>query len=416
MAQFKLNCQLTRGNKIMSTLFVCHSTGDTNVILDVARELLSNSHDSITILVVGQAAKRKLESLNEGDSLKKSERVNITYLSKIIGEQEMLKSEDDKLSEKQLSLLSEAINKMKISKALIGTPSKNNAQIPFQIAAFIAEHLEVGVIFNDYLFKEQKHIYWNTLTQNDKWQHTYTWCVPLLSTQKELEHTNKDVKSAVVGHPSIEACINTPEQNNSIDAIRKQLGINDETALLFISGTKDLKADQSLLEEIFQARNETENKNIQIRFGLHPGINDLDAYMKELTNHVEQDAAELGQYFKFIITDKLLPRVNLKDINDSLICKADVNGDNGAAAADGVACSVPATLATKSAITGKPAYYSNADKKSYLPADRMFVGKSNISHFFKSLSDKTVKGIISKEELNIPDDSAAKTLASYLIK
>lgn len=410
----KTVCFKKIGDKIVSTLFVCHSAGDNQVILETARKLLPKTKEAIYFLTVGKTAESSFKKLSEkDDSIKK----NTYHLSEILqlNETDALTIDNDALSPKQLEQIQIFLNRLNITKALIGTPSQIKAAAPFQIAEYLANQLKVGLVYNDYLYKENAHLYWQILAEEKQWQTKYQWLLPLKTAKEELRKINTTVKSEIVGHPSIDTVINQTESNPNKEKILNSLQVSEKQTLLFISGTKNFEEDKALLNELLHTISKNNFSNIEIRLGIHPGSEKLQEYIQGLSNMIQQYAnTSAANCTKFIITDALAKKIDLTKVDSTLLCRANVNGDEAADVAAGVACAVPATLLNKSAIKGVPAYYYQSDKKPYLPSDRLFVGKDNTASFFKKLSEKKSPITISKEKLSLPPENAADIMANKL--
>lgn len=416
----------------MGILFVCHSVGDSDVIRKTAEKMRTTTDEKIYFLTVGQTAENLFKSLVEKDEfIKKS----TYYLSDILklNKEEKLSIENSALTVEQLMQTQKFLDSLSVNKALIGTPSQIDATAPFQIAEYLADKLDIGCIYNDYLYKEKEHSYWKLLAKKEEWQSKYRWLLPLPKTAEELKNTNSDLKFEVVGHPSIDAVV---QQNKiSIDIkqtdellqlqnktneekkqTRELLQVKQSQSLLFISGTKNIEDDKALLNDLLQVMSER-NINIEIRLGIHPGALDMPSYVEGLSKVIRSYSnTSVAQCVKLIITDKVAAQLKLTEIDSSLYLKVNKNGDEIANCSDAVACAVPATLVNKAAMEGKPAYYHQSDKMPYLPEDRLFVGEKNLASFFeKSLQKKTPEPI-SKEQLELPKEEAIEIMAKLISK
>lgn len=404
----------------MSILFVCHSMGDTQSLTATARKIVVKTDEKILFLIIGQAAKTIFEKLPADDLLKQSKSVEVVYLSKIFNEEVMRSLENKGLDEtERLKLKTEFLEKHNISKALIGTPSQLNAYIPFQIAEDIAKHIDpnCGFIFNDYFFKETKHAYWQTLEQKSDqekdWRNRFTWLAPLSKAKEKIIHANSSVSVQVVGHPAIDtAAEQKPQPAEKIAADLKNFQITESQSLLFVSGTKDINDDQALLDELLKTLAQQKNQTLQIRIGIHPGNQDLNTYLSALSETIEK-YSNVAHSVKMIIPDTFLTRISSELLKNPHFIRANITGDQAAAAAHGVASAVPSTLVNQTAIGGRPAYYHQEDKESYLPENRLYVGKKNLPLFFERVMAKNQQRPIGKQELELPEKEAAEIMALH---
>lgn len=397
--------------------------GDTNVLLETARKMVANATEEILFLSVGQAAKAALEKLPAEDVLRKSKAVRIVSLADILGDDVMKLLENKALDASQLlKVKKDFLERNKISKTLIGTPSQLNALAPFQIAEVVSALLnqQQGFIFNDYFYKEPAHAYWKELERKvsaNDWRQHFTWLVPLPATKEKIIAVNQSVTVDVVGHPAIDAAMDQkPLPVETINAYRKSLAIDDKQSFIFISGTKDLNDDKALLEELLKALVKQDKQDVQIRLGLHPGNQDLNQYITGLLAVIQSaQYSKVSAQVKFIVPDTLVARIQPELLKSSYLLRANVNGDQSAAAAHGVASAVPATLVNQTAMSGRPAYY-HQEKESYLPKDRLYVGKQNLDAFFNIVKARTHKNPLSKAELGLSDNAAGIITQRILAK
>jgi hypothetical protein len=405
-------------------LFVCHSMGDTNVLVETARNMAAKTEENILFLAIGQAAKNILEKLPSDDLLKKSKRVRMENLADIFGEEAMQLVENKALNKAELlKLKKDFLQQHNISKALIGTPSQLDAFAAFQIAEMIvaAVDRDSTFIFNDYFYKEPAHAYWKVLEEKDEkndWRQKVTWLAPLDKTKEKILQANPTVSVHVAGHPAIDAALaHKPPAAEVIGAFRKGLGLDDRQALLFISGTKDLQDDRALLEEILKSLARQEHPEaIQVRLGLHPGNQELNNYIAGVFALLESEQyAKVAGDVKLIIPDSLVLRMDSDLLHNSHVIRMNITGDQAALAAHGVASAVPSTLVNQTAIAGRPAYY-HQEKEPYLPADRLSVGKHNMGFFLDKIAAKKQQDVITRKELGLSDASAAAVIAHALLK
>ena len=155
-------------------LFMSHSNGDTDALIQVASSLLSRDDfkGEILFLPIGTASQDKLRGLGSEHILKFSPRSKILELKEVLNSsfetQVILKKlqEEKKLDTETLLKILEFINKEKITDSLIGTPSDPKCQGPFQIAKCLQESVNLSV-YHDYLFHEPEHYLWTAIAQDD---------------------------------------------------------------------------------------------------------------------------------------------------------------------------------------------------------------------------------------------------------
>lgn len=390
----------------MSVLLVCHSVGDTNALLPVA-EIIKQEQKPY-ILAVGATAEAKLRDGVPG--------AEVLFLSDWIGKENAALVEDSPLTEKMLAQVKKHLKALEVTRALIGTPSKNDAAAPFQIAEILSAQLKSGIVFNDYLFEEKEHTFWKTLKKQDEWQRQYTFFMPLPYAVADAKDANSSVFVDAVGHSSIDAALNAGKVPLDLLAENRNALKVDGDAILFISGTKDAEADRELLKALLETLSkDSQLNNIQIRFGLHPGAGNLQAYIEQISTLFEEaEFSDFRSCFKFIITEKVAAKIDSSQLDADLLLSADISGDEAAMAADGVACSVPATLLNKKLISGGPAY-SHQDKRMYI--EGALTGPGNLSLFCLNVSNKKTRDPMTREDLGLKEssDDAATVMAKTLL-
>lgn len=395
----------------MPTLFVCHSVGDANAITATARAFLEKAPEAetLTFLLIGKAAKSQFERLSLGDPLKSNPRVRLIDLSEIIGEERAAAVENDALSPDELGLLNTQL--AEVNKALIGTPSQNDCVVPFQIAALLADRLGRGYIYNDYLFEEKAHAYWQEVKKEDAWLKKYTWLLPLPGATKLVQHLNPALSAESIGHVSIDSAITAPMDGASIARARGALAVTEGQKLLFISGTKNLADDLALLGSLYEVIGRDDKyKNIIIRIGFHPGAPELASYVARLQ---EQIPPVLKDQVKLVITPKVASACGVGVILPELCIVQDINGDNAANAANAVACAVPATLVNAAALQGKPGFYLQ-DNEPFIQG-RLLAGSKQAVTFLDEILATRDLAPATKGELGLPEAPAPESMAEMLL-
>lgn len=167
----------------MSILLICHSSHDAKLVLATACHLTETIKEPIIILTVGQAAAAEVAA----HDICRLTQVTSLYLSDILGEDEAKQVENAQLSNEQLGKVKQCIenppapNEQKdkpaeekskprvIDTVFIGVPS-THAAAPFQIARTLQPQVERMVIYAEDVALDAKHIFAETLAQNEPWQ------------------------------------------------------------------------------------------------------------------------------------------------------------------------------------------------------------------------------------------------------
>lgn len=387
----------------------CHSLDDAKFIEANALESAKRK-EKCSILIAGKAAENYLKTF-------KSEYADITSLADILGK-ELTEVEDKKATAADLEKIKDYLKKINPTHALIGTPSKLNAEIPFQIAKILSPSITKGVIYNGYLFAEATHCF-NTILKSegeDSLLAKWLFAVTLEKAAKAAkEMATFSINIAHVGHLSIDALTDEKIDTQKIETTRATLGIKSQkTPFLFISGAKDIKEDTAVLAGFLELidKSREEYGKIEIRMGLHPGNSNLsNNYLEQLIKCVEQyDKAKTC--FKIIMTKKLKDDKKLT-LTSPFIIEAEVSGDAAAEAGNGVACYYPATLPTVAALRGQPAY--SQIKGSYLPDEtQRFSSPKSLDVFMGQVANLKKLGLITKKELNLKDQTTVEAIQNYL--
>ncbi|MES2142559.1 MAG: hypothetical protein V4471_06755 [Pseudomonadota bacterium] len=395
----------------MSTLFVSHSVGDSAALIATAKSFIKkNSEHKIIVLAIGNAAEKKWnEALLSNAELKNSVFIK-TLDSSLKNKAETTSLEADEFKTFQTAVLDPIIQEEKIENVLIGTPSQNKAGLAFQIAEYLSHHFKNDhlFIYNDYLFKENDHCYWETLERTKKWSQNVTHLVPLPKTRKVIHAINPSLQVEVVGHPSIDTSLSRGEVNKA--HVQESLAIKGSQSLLFISGSKDLAKDKALLEALFQALEKDPNPELELRLGVHPGITDPNNYITGILNLIAQFPS-INQHIKLFVKPSLITQLSLTHSNEKYILSSLFNSDDVAHIADGVASTPPSTLFTVAALQGKPAYYHEADKRSYLPSTSFLSGRDELPLFFTTMQKNRVRQPMSQTELGLSEKPFSEQMA-----
>ena len=393
----------------MKVLLVCHSAGDSALITQTAHKLAAESKaTTINLLIVGKAAQSKI------DSEKFSPKINVISLESILSTP-FAAFENTALNTEELLLLQAYLKKIAVTHALIGTPSLNNAAVPYQIAELLSQEIQAGFIYDDYLFTEAKHVKRGKI-QEKGWPECYQWLLPLSAAAAEVKELNPKLKTEVVGHLAFVAAVKASESKMEFTPYHKTLHNEGKNKLIFISGGKSVIEDLQLLTSVTTILQQEEFNEIDVRIGLHPGLDDVNTYLSKMLLHLIRNPVKNS--IQFIIDLSMQKRIQLEQIKKTVIADlneqekgsitkelgtflhlVDIRGDQAAAVADGVMCFVPATLVSQAVVQGKPAACYQG--KPYLPADKLLVGPANFGRFFKLVSETKTATPLSSEEFKL---------------
>lgn len=183
-----------------------------------------------------------------------------------------------------------------------------------------------------------------------------------------------------------------------------------KSLFLFSGTTQPIDVDSELVSAILNELASNRYPNLQIRFGLHPGISNKESYLSTLLGICAQ-YPHLSAQFKIILPPLIEEQVKSEDIlNNSFIVRANVSGPQAANAGAKVAQAVPGALLNESVIKGKPSYFHKETAEPYLPRD--FFSK-NIQAFFSATTNSKPR---TKKELGLNDSTTAENMANIMYK
>lgn len=181
--------------------------------------------------------------------------------------------------------------------------------------------------------------------------------------------------------------------------------------LAFVSSTTQaVKIDEEFLDCLLQEL--PKHPHIQVRLGLHPGIQDLDTYLTSILS-ICRKYSELDKQFKIILPDDFLKRLKTpaafvdNPAYQNLFLRAAINGQESSSVADRVAQAVPGALLNQAALEGKPAFASSGNP--YLPKECFS------SDAFTFFSEKR-KPPRTPETLNLDQRTTGERCAEVLLK
>ncbi len=362
----------------MAIGFFVTDMGDTDLAWETILKLLDNNPAQEVILYpISSNAEKRIRDKH----LQLSQQVSQLKINTVITEADIgaLASNSD------------------IKQAYIGVPSAAQ-DLPYKIAL----KLNIPCIFAyEFMFKPQNHTLFTylPLLQGKK---NISFAVSLESAASEIRSYGFEANA--IGHLSVDRASIPISVDKS--AIKTKMNINSTEELVFISATtqpKEIDMDflGALLTEILSGK----YPNLQLRYGIHPGIKDMPAYFSSLSSLLSSYPAAEKQ-FKIILPAAI--KEKLQDtslIPKAFILECEVNGPDAGNAADRVAQAVLGALPTEAALRGKPAYAHQGN--TYLPKGLLATSLSDL--LTRNASTPPTKG-----ELALPSDSAPAVLAKKI--
>ncbi|KTD68255.1 hypothetical protein Lste_1413 [Legionella steelei] len=285
------------------------SAGDTDLALNTIRALELRGKHEVLLISLTKTAQDRVAGFNS------------TLMSAKISLPELLNTENNSFpigscSEEQLNKIIEYIQKEKIEHAYCGVPSVSS-NIPFQIAAAL-EGIPVLMAY-EFMFKPDAHNLWDHLPTLKNKQNIQ-WALPLQQAITDFACVDKS-KVHTVGHLSIDNAFTTKppmsdaervlslkaEQELS-DKTQKALQVGEGKSLAFVSSTtQPVAIDSTFLNSLLAEL--PKHPTVEVRLGLHPGIEDLDAYLIELLKVYKKHQDACKSQFKIILTDTLFAKL-----------------------------------------------------------------------------------------------------------
>src|SRR5579862_744403 len=249
----------------MTILFICHDTGNTNVLLRTANTFLTNANEPIKLLIVGNAAKKILDRPENEHHQK-----NCILLSSWLGKENLDDLDNRALTQDELSIVTKQLRDLEVSKAISGCPCWETAFSSFQIAEQLCKILspEKNFLYNGEFLHDIKHNpYWTKI--KNAWMSDLTLLVAFPEAQRLSIKENSAAKVSVVGNSDLDDIFETKSDSMKKQIFRAQLNISPEQRFLFISGSKFIDEDIILLDSLYQSLKE--HPETTVRIGLHPG-------------------------------------------------------------------------------------------------------------------------------------------------
>jgi hypothetical protein len=381
----------------MKVAFFVSSVGDTDLALSTIKSMENKGENQVLLISLTKTAQQRVESFSSTLPVDKRTLPEILDLSSV----SFLEGRCDP---EQLERIVEYIKLQGIHQAYLGIPSVNS-EIPFQIAGAL-DDLPVLMAY-EFMFKPESHCLWEYLATL-KSKANVRWALPLVEATEDF---GRDDRMHIVGHMSIDNAysakslgLKTPEE------IREQLQVASSQSLAFVSSTTQaVEIDATFLDCLLTEL--PKHPQVQVRLGLHPGIQNLDAYLATILS-VYTKYPDADRQFKIILPENLLSRLKTPELSIDdprfrpVFLRVNLTGSEASSAADRVAQAVPGALLNQAVLEGKPAFAALG--KPYLPR-RYFA--ENVTTFFSGERQPPRM----KEELGLDERTAGERCADILL-
>lgn len=253
-------------------LAVCHSVGDTQVILESAKEMAKNAiHTSI--LVVGSAAKTKVEAYLKTLNTSEEQSIFMLDIDEKLPEIKPISKNISILDENSIEQLSEKIKLSEYAGLLIGTPSyamvDKQCDIPEQLLTQWGKTLPSAVV-SDYAFYDPQH----HIVTHSWFKNATKFLVPFAKAKEAFGQT-ENTNTIVVGHPTVDAAKKLYRQwvlerkeelDSRIETVKSNLKLQPDQKFIFVAGGK--AGDEAMIQALAQTCKSY--PKIQIFLGMHP--------------------------------------------------------------------------------------------------------------------------------------------------
>lgn len=331
----------------MKIAFFISSVGDTDLALKTISALEHDVQYQTALISLTKAAQQRIDSFKSPSLVTKTSLLEILQSKSDLYPEEML-------SEQLVNMVGKYLQEQKIDYAYIGVPSVNS-DIPFQLA----ESLDIPVLIAyEFMFKPEKHNLWKHVPVLGK-KPNVKWAIPLKAAKEDFNVPDESL--FVTGHLSIDNAY-TPGLGNtkSYEEITKILKIQPDKPFAFVSSTtQPVEIDASFLNCLLSELKH--HPKMQVRLGLHPGIQNFDLYLKEILT-IYRKHPEIVDQFKIILPDSLTvrikePKLTIDDPDyQNAFLRVNITGAEAASAADRISQAVPGALLNQAVLEGKPAY------------------------------------------------------------
>jgi len=374
--------------------FFISSIGDTDLALATIKSIEQKGEHEVLLISLTKTAQQRVENFHSTSLVGKNS------LFEILGSD----FAEGHCTKKQLEHILNFVHRQNINHAYVGVPSANN-EIPFQIAGSLDE-IPILMAY-EFMFKPENHCLWKYLPEL-KSKSNIQWALPLPDAVEDFDVD----KFHVIGHMSIDnAYALKPTGSKSAEEIKHSLQVTSGQSLAFVSSTtQPVQIDATFLQALLTEL--PKHPNIQVRLGIHPGIQDLDAYLIEILS-IYKTHSDVSNQFKIILPDNLLGRFKKPELSinhlqfHDVFLRVNINGSEAATAADRVAQAVPGALLNQSVLEGKPAYSHTG--KPYLPQQYF---SANIATFFSGERQPPRR----KEALGLDEKTSPERCADIIIR
>jgi hypothetical protein len=389
-------------------VFVCHDTGNTNVLLTAAKSMLQNNADlEIKFLVIGEAANNIFN--NKANAHLKEKVIRLTDW---IEEKDFSKLNLRPLTTKETEIVAANLVALNPLSAITGCSCGPQALAPFQVGEILSKipTIEANIIYNGDFFQDLKNNpFWACLTTD--WIEKLSVYVAFVEAMNQVEAFNKSVKRTLAGSSALDNVLEAKEDLNYIASVRTALGVADNQNLVFVSGSKFINDDLKLLEAL--AESLQNNPEAAVRMGMHPGTSDVPDYVGKLVAWLDKMKIE---NLRLVVKPAVAAKIPA-DLLGSTIT-ADLSGDEIFPAISAVASSQPSTIPTQAIMRQLPSFCLEEYKPlSYLHA---FFAKSSENLFAapsqKTELDKTKLGLPAQRTVEIIEEGLTAPLVSHKLR
>lgn len=373
----------------MKIVFVVSSIGDTDLALGTVKSLEKKNKDEVTFIALTKTALDRIEKFNSTLPVEKKALYEI-----LCNEPNYF---PESCTEIEIEKISQFIDENHLEQAYIGVPSAVKSKTPFQIAQSIKK-IPVLMAY-EFMFKPETHCIWEFVPALNTMPNI-KWAIPLDTAVENFSST------CTVGHLSIDNAFPVKQPSEkSAEEIRQRLQIESWQSFVFLSSTtQPVEVDLMFLDAVLTEL--PHHPTMQVRLGIHPGIQDLNLYLTAILSVFEKHKNVLNQ-FKIILPNSLLARIPESIASHPVFLRADVNGPEAGWAANKVGQAVPGALLNQAALEGKPVYSHSG--KPYLTASYF---SENIAAFF-SAQQKEPRH---KNEVNLDEQTASENCATILTR
>jgi hypothetical protein len=381
----------------MKVAFFVSSVGDTDLALSTIKSMESKGENQAVLISLTKAAQQRVEHFSSTLLVEKKTLPEILLLSP----ESFL---DGRCDAVQLEHIVEYIKLQGIHHAYFGIPSVNN-EIPFQIAEAL-DDLPVLMAY-EFMFKPESHCLWEYVPKL-KSKANVQWALPMATA---TENFGSDDRMHIIGHMSIDNAYSvTNPGSKTLEEISEFLQVTPSQSLAFVSSTtQPVEIDANFLDCLLTEL--PNHPHVQVRLGLHPGIQNLDAYLTKIIS-VYTKYPDADSQFKIILPDNLLGRIKNPELSidnslfHTLFLRTNITGSEASSAADRVAQAVPGALLNQAVLEGKPAF--SLLGKPYLPHHYFSDG---VSTFFSGVRHPPRM----KKELGLDERTAGERCANIIV-